>query len=303
MLVNPVSPSGPSFVTIGNNGGGDSNGSNATKASSPSSPAGPLRSSHLHVTKIQGGYEKPYGMHKDRRHVVLLGDSVFDNPLAIHRHLSHNLFESQPVTLLARGGSVASEVHAQLRRVPDDVTHFVVSVGGNDAMRMIFPHYYGLLDTSSTQSGLSLMWSIMTTFPERMKKFEEDYNLAIESICEWKKPVLIALPYNPNTDFLAENLGIRGSAAYTFASYATGALGKFGMPILHRAMRRVAEKHGCATLDLRTIIHESTDYVDPIHPSHQGMQKIAHAIACELAKLPMKPAHPENCEGSEMSDH
>ena len=38
-------------------------------------------------------------------------------------------------TLLARDGAVTAELSRQLERIPADVSHIVISVGGNDALR------------------------------------------------------------------------------------------------------------------------------------------------------------------------
>lgn len=211
------------------------------------------------ITKVEDG-----GSRSGSHHVVLLGDSIFDNALAIHRHLSHRLLSRNPVTLLARGGSVAAEVHAQLRHTPSDVTQFVLSVGGNDAFRMVFPQYYRMYRDSS-RSGMGLYWSILKSLPAQLSEFEGQYDAALEAVCRWKKPVLVLLPYGPQ---------VSGSMGKALVSA--------GLCLLHRSMRRVAEKHNCNVLDLRGVITKAQDYSDPIHPSHQGMEKIAAAIANEL---------------------
>ena len=74
-------------------------------------------------------------------HVVLLGDSIFDNqayvragePDVIHQ-LRERLPDGWRATLLAVDGDVTNSVHSQLERLPADATHLVISVGGNDAL-------------------------------------------------------------------------------------------------------------------------------------------------------------------------
>jgi hypothetical protein len=77
-------------------------------------------------------------------HVVLLGDSIFDNAAYVRggpdvvRQLHTKLPTRWDSTLLAVDGAVAREVCAQLERLPKDSTHLVVSAGGNDALGASF---------------------------------------------------------------------------------------------------------------------------------------------------------------------
>ena len=75
-------------------------------------------------------------------HVVLLGDSVFDNGAYVGRgepDVARQLHDRLPAgwgaTLAAVDGAVTGDVPRQLGRVPPGATHLVVSVGGNDALR------------------------------------------------------------------------------------------------------------------------------------------------------------------------
>ena len=74
-------------------------------------------------------------------HLVLLGDSIFDNRVYVSpepdvRHqLQARLGAGWSVTLVAVDGHVTSDVRRrQLQRVPEEATHLVISVGGNDAL-------------------------------------------------------------------------------------------------------------------------------------------------------------------------
>jgi hypothetical protein len=75
-------------------------------------------------------------------HIILLGDSVFDNAAYVSRdpdvhlrQLEQMLPQGRKATLLARDGAVISEIGSQLRGLPSDATHLAISVGGNDALR------------------------------------------------------------------------------------------------------------------------------------------------------------------------
>ena len=76
------------------------------------------------------------------KHVVLLGDSVFDNGAYVgiapdvRKQLQTNLPGASKATLLARDGATVSEIRTPLMRIPSDATHLVISAGGNDALRL-----------------------------------------------------------------------------------------------------------------------------------------------------------------------
>jgi hypothetical protein len=75
------------------------------------------------------------------KHVVLLGDSIFDNKAYVGAgpDVAAQLRETLPagwrVTLCAVDGAVAGDVRRQLETVPEDATHLIVSAGGNDALQ------------------------------------------------------------------------------------------------------------------------------------------------------------------------
>jgi hypothetical protein len=79
-------------------------------------------------------------------HVVLLGDSIFDNAAYVHgspdviTHLNSILPLDWKASLLAVDGSISTDVIGQIRKIPESATHLVVSVGGNDGLsRADFP--------------------------------------------------------------------------------------------------------------------------------------------------------------------
>ena len=74
-------------------------------------------------------------------HVVLLGDSIFDNGIYVSRgssvidQLKTRLPSGWKATLAAVDGAVTSSVLRQLERIPEDATHLIVSAGGNNALQ------------------------------------------------------------------------------------------------------------------------------------------------------------------------
>ena len=73
-------------------------------------------------------------------HIVLLGDSIFDNAAYVPgepdvvSQVSAKLPHGWRATLCAVDGAVTRSVEQQLQDIPIDATHLVVSVGGNDAL-------------------------------------------------------------------------------------------------------------------------------------------------------------------------
>jgi hypothetical protein len=77
---------------------------------------------------------------KPTNHVVLLGDSIFDNARYVDggpdviQHLRQCLPSRWAATLNAVDGSVTRDVAEQLEALPHDASHLVLSIGGNDVL-------------------------------------------------------------------------------------------------------------------------------------------------------------------------
>src|SRR5437870_5637070 len=85
----------------------------------------------------------PVGTREDHAvsHVVLLGDSIFDNARYVPgrppvlEQVRRGLPVGWKATLAAVDGHVVEDIaRLQLPRVPADATHLVLSIGGNDAL-------------------------------------------------------------------------------------------------------------------------------------------------------------------------
>ncbi|CAF4293896.1 unnamed protein product [Rotaria sordida] len=71
------------------------------------------------------------------RHLILLGDSIFDNrsyvgrdqPAVIDQLKAKVKDFNWNATLLAVDGNVLSDVGNQIKRVPSDATHLFISIG------------------------------------------------------------------------------------------------------------------------------------------------------------------------------
>ncbi|HET7464492.1 MAG TPA: SGNH/GDSL hydrolase family protein [Longimicrobium sp.] len=194
-------------------------------------------------------------------HVVLLGDSIFDNKAYVRggpdvlEQLTAILPAGWTATLLARDGAVAAEVPWQLRNLPGDATHLVLSAGGNDALGHV-----GILDQRATSFG-----EVLDALAAIGGRFEQGYRAMLEQVTATGLPVTVCTIYNGN---LGEPVAQRR---------ATVALTVFNDAIL-----RAAAAAGHPTIDLRLVCDHPGDYANPIEPSARGGEKIARAIGRAL---------------------
>src|SRR5262245_11116567 len=127
-------------------------------------------------------------------HVVLLGDSIFDNAAYtagepdVVTHLRGMLPPDWRASLGAIDGSTTANLAAQVRSVPSDATHLVISVGGNDA---IMNSDVLNLPVLSTAEALSI-------FGERARQFENAYTAAIGTALALGRPITVCTIYNGN---------------------------------------------------------------------------------------------------------
>jgi hypothetical protein len=189
-------------------------------------------------------------------HVVLLGDSIFDNAAYVGSgpDVIAQLRQELPgwrCTLLAVDGDVISGVSRQLDLLPSDATHLVVSAGGNDALG-----YAPLLQERSTSVEEAL--HMLGTAQE---KFAADYHAMLDRVQAATLPFAAATIYD------------------TPPSEPGQKVIKAALCLFNDAITRAAFSRGAALIDLRLICTEDADYANPIEPSSQGGQKIAQAIA------------------------
>jgi hypothetical protein len=201
-------------------------------------------------------------------HVVLLGDSIFDNASYTNglpdvvTHLRGILPDGAEASLLAIDGSTTADLVDQLTNLPPEATRAVVSVGGNDALLNA-----DLLNlpVSSTQEALLL-------FGARASRFEEDYRAAILGVTRRVPSVTVCTVYNGN---LPDDQAPSARVA---------------LMLFNDAILRVALQLRLDVIDLRLICSDASDYANPIEPSGSGGAKIARAIAHALGFLNGAPS-------------
>jgi hypothetical protein len=191
-------------------------------------------------------------------HVVLLGDSIFDNSRyvpggpSVIEHLRKSLPRGWHATLLAVDGSVASGVLRQIPRVPSDATHLVVSAGGNNA-----------LDHSSLilHEPAGSYAEVLSRLADVGVEFQQEYHAMLEAVLALGKPLTICTVYD----------AIPGLERAERA----------GLCLFNDVILREAFRAGLPVIDLRLVCGEATDYArsSPIEPSVAGGGKIARAIS------------------------
>lgn len=202
-------------------------------------------------------------------HIGLLGDSILDNGAYteagpdVVTQLTGMLPPGWAASLLAVDGAMMGDLGHQLYRLPEDVTHVVVSIGGNDVLQS--------LDVLRLKTKFS--WEALLTLGKRAQGFERGYRLAIEGVRQLGLPTTICTIYNGDLS------GQEGAAARV-------ALMAFNDVIL-----RLAFESNLPVIDLRLVCNEPEDYANPIEPSSHGGEKIARAIVRSLG-LAAPPGEP-----------
>ena len=193
-------------------------------------------------------------------HVVLLGDSIFDNGVyvpggpAFSEQLRAELPGDWTVTLLAVDGDVTNDVARQIPRIPDDATHLVVSCGGNDAL--------GYLPVLAEPA--DSVAEVLARFGQIRVQFRNAYRRMLDAVTTVCRTVTVCTVYDQVPD-----LGPTEQAA----------LAMFNEVILREAVAAAV-----GIVDLRLVCTERSDYseVSPIEPSRLGGAKIAVVLRNRL---------------------
>ncbi|WP_108787503.1 GDSL-type esterase/lipase family protein [Erythrobacter sp. Alg231-14] len=187
------------------------------------------------------------------KHIVLCGDSIFDNASYVDggpdvaAQLRACLDPEDKVTLLAVDGSISRQVETQLVDLPSDATHLIVSTGGNDVL-----HNAALLEQKT-----ATIASAMAVLMAANGAFAPEHAGAVQLARQLDLPVAFCTIYDANM----------------------GPLITTALSIFNDAITRNVHAAGVDLIDLRLICPEIGDYANPIEPSVQGGEKIAAAIS------------------------
>ncbi len=191
------------------------------------------------------------------KHIVLLGDSIFDNKayvdggLDVIKHIRRQIAAEWKVTLRAVDGSVVENVRKQILDLPDDATHLVISAGGNDA----------ILNADILQQKAESSADVLNKFADVAGEFEYHYSEMLRTVLRLKKSTAVCTIYYPRIpEPLTQKIAV---AALT---------------IFNDVIIRQAFLAGVPLIDLRLVCNEDSDYANEIEPSEKGGGKIAETI-------------------------
>lgn len=196
-------------------------------------------------------------------HLILLGDSIFDNGAYtggkpdVIAQLRKAVPRGWKASLLARDGAVIADIPAQLARLPQDATHLVLSVGGNDALMR-----EGLL-----QAPAASVAEAIAMLADVVREFETAYRKVIAACLARRLPLVICTIYNGNFDDARYRLLTRTAVA-----------------LFNDAIIRTAVENRLKAIELRLVCSRPEDYANPIEPSSIGAAKIAKAIVAAVAE-------------------
>jgi len=200
-------------------------------------------------------------------HVVLLGDSIFDNGAYVRRGEPDVIKQVQAklpggwrATLCAVDGAVTTGVLSQLSQLPSDATHFVVSAGGNDALR-----HSGILREQARSVA-----EVIGRFAAVQDEFARNYRAMLDRILDQRLPTAVCTIYDAR-----------------FPDPQEQRLVATALSIFNDVISREAFVRRLPLIDLRLLCDEPDDYANPIEPSGRGGRKIALAIARALEPAPV----------------
>jgi hypothetical protein len=191
-------------------------------------------------------------------HIILLGDSVFDNLQYVQpepdvlAHLREIIPGGWKASLRAVDGAVTNDVVEQLADMPDDASHLVLSVGGNDLL--------GIAE-ELLRTPVSVSSEVFVILARVVGIFESMYRRLVEACLSRKLPLVVCTIYNGN-----------------FADQEFQVMARVAVAAFNDAILRLALEKGLVAIDLRLVCSLAEDYANPIEPSAIGGQKIARAI-------------------------
>jgi len=195
-------------------------------------------------------------------HLVLLGDSIFDNghytsggPDVVSQ-VRELLPSGWGASLLAVDGSTTVNIPDQVRNLPKESTHLVLSVGGNNALTeasRLGISFFGMTGEPASKS--------LDSLADVSDAFESQYRSAVEACLLPGLSVSVCTIYN---------------GCFPDKSYQR--IASLALTIFNDVIIRVAIERSLPVIDLRSICATAADYANPIEPSSIGGEKIARTI-------------------------
>ena len=207
-------------------------------------------------------------------HIVLLGDSIFDNgsyvdfgeqdvPNQIRSLVGHNY----KITNLAVDGHKIRHVKNQLKNLPEDATNIFVSIGGNDGLGYL-SIFHNRVNTVG--DALQKMYRVGNDFKSKYSEMVDlvlSYNIPT-SFCSIYYPRFDARSLNRVQSYMSVIQNGRDIQEMVMAAETT-----FNDVITYEIFKRKIP-----LIDLRVLCDDDEDFANPIEPSSIGGMKIAKVI-------------------------
>jgi len=208
------------------------------------------------------------------KHIVLLGDSIFDNLKYVEadeqdvpKQLRTLVKDDCKVTNSAVDGDEIKDIVNQLNNLPSDATHLFLSVGGND----------GLGQISSFDEPVDTIGDALQKMYLIGEDFKKAYSEMLDSVLAHKLPTAVCNIYYPR--FFSNSLervvpylpmNIDGKKLQQMAMSAE--------TIFNDIIMFEVFKRKLPLIDLRVLCNDDQDFANPIEPSCIGGMKIAKTI-------------------------
>lgn len=196
-------------------------------------------------------------------HIVLLGDSVFDNAPyvrpgeSVGEELARVLPAETALTVLARDGAVAGDIYGQLSRLPADATQLVLSVGGNDAVS-----HWSVLEEEAgrVRDGLERMGAVLSAFAA-------EYAELVDAVTAHALPLTLCTIYEGDFSDSGDQPAVNAAVA-----------------LFDSAIYRCAAARGLRVIELRDACNTPEHFTQLIEPSAAGSRAIAAAVAARTTQ-------------------
>lgn len=196
-------------------------------------------------------------------HVVLLGDSVFDNSGYLKpgepdvlAQVQAKLPDGWRTTMNAVDGAITTSVKRQLARLPEDASHLILSIGGSDALGC----------SAILREGARSVAEVLTRIADTRDAFARGYRRMLDLVTSYRLPTALCTIHDGR-------FPEQESRRHVVAS----------LSVFNDIITREAFSRRLSLIDLRLICNQHDDYADPIELSAKGGDKIARAIAQVVA--------------------
>ena len=195
-------------------------------------------------------------------HLVLLGDSIFDNGVYtgggpdVVSQVRELLPSGWGASLLAVDGATTDNIAEQVQRLPAKASHLVLSVGGNNALTEASRLGISFFADPGASSAIAL-----GSLADISDDFERRYRSAVDACLRPGLPLSVCTIYNGR-----------------FPDKAYQRMASVALAVFNDVILRVAIEQGLPVIDLRLVCCTLEDYANPIEPSSVGGEKIARVI-------------------------